>query len=156
MAVVGFRCGSDSVRCVVMDGTRMNPVVVDTRRLRFPVNLQWPGQLAWLRTEVSQILQQLAPTAVCFKKAEQQPAGSLSAGTISRIEAEGVLQLAAHESRVECIRGTIKRTLKSDLRWGGAIKDVEQAIDEAGLEGLSRNGDEREAALAAWSCLPEA
>jgi hypothetical protein len=154
MAVVGFRCGTDGVRCVIMDGTRAHPVVLESRRLRFPVNLQWPGQLAWLRTEISQILQQLSPAAVCFKKAEA--VASFSAGAVSRIEAEAIVQLAAHECGVECIRGTVKRTLKSDLGWDGAIRYVDRAIDDAPLAGLSRNCEEREAALAAWSSLPEA
>ena len=122
--------------------------------MRFPVNLERPGQLSWLRTEVLGLLGEANVAAVCYKKAEA--VASRGSGAAARTEAEAVLQLAAHEAGVTDIHGAVKQSLKRALGYDGPARYIDRAIGEAEIAGVGGSAEEKEAALAAWSCLPEA
>jgi hypothetical protein len=151
MAAVGFRCEPREVHWVVMDGTRGAPVVVEKDRMRVPQNMARPAELSWLLREIAELLVRTSPAAVGYKRSEASPRPRHP----QRLEAEAIVQVAAHDAGVPEICGLLKRRLKSAIHYDGDARYVTRAVDEAELEGLGNSLEEKEAALAAWSLLPE-
>lgn len=147
MVALGFRCFKDAIAHVALEGARGSPGIVEHAYTSMP-DVERQAQLAWLRTEVLEILDRLKPEAVSFKA----PEPSSRTRDLQRGEAEGVFQEACHSGGHEAKR-RIKSQLRADLRYEGKAKYVERALPAA-LASLPAN--RREAALAAVAALSDA
>lgn len=109
--VIGFRSFPDGFAYVVLQGNQSQPEVVAKDRLCIPKNESWPGCLAWVRKQVSEIVHQFDVDGACIKVVEPK-AQSKSA---QRYQIEAVIQEYLHSAHsVDCTT-RIKSQLKRDI-----------------------------------------
>jgi hypothetical protein len=147
MSVVGFRCSKDALACVVLDGTRDEPHLIEHHHIRVPKGSRG-DQLVWVRKEVQEILHRTRPTAVAFKATE--PIARTK--DMGRAEVEGVLQEGVRDVGLDPARRTWAG-IKADLGFDPPARYLPTVL-EGDLAALPAN--RREAALAALSAIARA
>lgn len=151
MAVMGFRCEPRGIRWVLMDGQRGAPRLLDKGRIRIPQNKERPAELSWLLRELRELLARTNPAAVAYKRPERSRGGP----NVQTVEGQAMVQVAAHDAGAEEVEGVLKVSLRSRLGYEGDARYITRMVDSWPLEGIGRSEQEREAALAACSVLPE-
>lgn len=151
MRSIGFRCWNDRFAFVVLEGTQDQPSVVASEVRRSPKNVDRPEFLAWVRSNVDEILTAYEPDAASFKATE----GSSQKKDLRRAEVEGVLQEAAYSHRPShVVTGRIKSQIRKDVAgFEEPARYVGRLLAGGSLSGLKSPNFE-EAALVAICGLP--
>jgi hypothetical protein len=142
MRSLGVRCAGDSFTYVVIEGDSDDPQVVENAVLKMPIGKR-SEQLAWVRSEVREIVTRTKVVSTAFKAAE----GNAQTKDLARAECEGVFQEACHSKDLVPLR-RVKSQIRTDLKFEGAASDIEAALAPA-LAALPKN--RYEAGLAAMS-----
>jgi len=152
MTALGFRCSSTEVRWALLSGTRGQPAVLASERIRIPRNMTRPQELCWLRQELKELLATREPDAVAYKRIET----SVRKVPLKRVEAEAIVQEVAAASGVSVVEPKLKSQLKRDLHFDGQARYILQALEAEPFPAHQfAADDEKEAVLAAWSLLPQ-
>jgi hypothetical protein len=147
---LGVRCWPDKFSFVVLDGSAVNPELIEHDVRRFPADLTRAGFLSWISSEVKGILSRRRISVAAYKQIE--PNARKNSSLMRRAEVEGVIQAVLYESGCRDVSGLTKRQLKSALDFPDAASDVSDALLTSPLQELY-GLDAEEAALAAWALL---
>jgi len=109
--VIGFRSFPDGFAYVVLQKTRTNPELVAKDRLCLPKNQNWPASLAWVRKQLSEILQQFDIDSACIKTIEPMARKK----DMHRLQIEGVIQEYIYSANSIDCSTRIKSQLKRDI-----------------------------------------
>jgi hypothetical protein len=153
MRVMGLRAEKDCFRWIVLEGTSDVPVKVDMDRVRAPAAYGEAESLAFFRSRLLSLIEDLKPEKVVLKKAETFGRGKANvASTDARIRVEGVLLESAHASGVSS-EAMQWRKITSGMDTDSAKDYAKQRGEVRGITLDTRSGEAYEALLVAIAAL---
>jgi hypothetical protein len=150
MRAIGFRCFTDSISFVVLEGLQSSPQAIASECRSFPKGLKDFEYLSWVRKEVIEILNKYgAIESASVKIAER----NTRKPHLGRAEVEGVLkEVLFTQANIKCV-SRIKSQLKRDIGFEDSAKYVARVLPQIGLADLDKPNFQ-EATLACIAALP--
>jgi len=150
--VIGFRSFTDGFAYVVLQGTQSEPEVLEKDRLYLPEDHSWPACLAWVRKQLSEILQNFDVDAACIKAIEPRAMRK----SVKRFQIEAVIQEYLHSAKsIDCTT-RIKSQLRRDISgFTAPARYLERVLTQSDILSNLNTPQYQEATLAAVSELPE-
>ena len=151
--VIGFRSFTDGFAYVVLDGRQSEPEVLAKERLWLPKGQNWPACLAWVRKQLSEVLQKFDINGACIKTIE--PIAMKKSAKRLQIEAV-ILEYFQSAKSIDCTT-KIKSQLKRDIRgFTDSARYLPRILTEISVLSQLNTAQYDEATIAAVSELPEA
>jgi hypothetical protein len=150
--VIGFRSFTDGFAYVVLEGRQSEPEVLAKERLCLPENQNWPACLAWVRKQLSEVLQKFDVNGACIKTIE--PVAMKKSA--KRLQIEAVIQEYLQSAKsIDCTT-KIKSQLKRDIRgFTDPARYLARILAESEVLSDLNSPQYEEATIAAVSELPE-
>lgn len=147
MRVVGIRCTKDSLDWAVLEGSSRNDArVVEQRKVSAPTGDRGQ-QLAWIRREIAELLNQHAADQYALRVSES---GGQSF-SIGRAEVEGVVQERIASNQLACKR-VVSATLRGAFNAKNGAQLAEYETQVPCVAGTAKT--RREPVVAAAALLP--
>lgn len=150
--VIGLRSFSDGFTYVILDGTQINPKIIEKDRLSIPKKQTWPAILAWSRKQFAEILEPYKLKSACIKIVEPMSRNK----SAERFQIEAVLQEYLYSKRSINCTTKIKSQLKRDIDgFTDFARYIERALTNSDVLAELNTPVYLEAAVAALSELPK-
>jgi hypothetical protein len=152
MSTMGIRCSNTDYAYCILLGDSNSPQIKVVTHVAYPANFKEAETLKWLYQELQGILDKHSVIRVGIKRAETNVKRSNSLE--SRIQAEAMVLLAAIQSGCSSIERKVSATIAKDFGFKGKAKYLETKLDTSAIPKFdSYSGKEKDAILAAWSCM---
>ncbi len=152
MIVFGIRCSNSDYTCCILEGNADSPQMNALHHIDFPKDYGEAEALRWFYQEMQGLFKEYAIDAVGIKRAETNVKRSNELER--RIQNEAIVSLAAAEKGCMSVCRKVKATIARDMGLKGKAKYLETKLDTSPIpEFHNYSQKEREAILAAWSCM---
>jgi hypothetical protein len=152
MKAIGFRAEPSTVHWAVVEGSKIEPVLIAADEEKAPATFDEAARLKWLRDRIRYLLQTYSPevAAVRYPETFQRSPKVLPLGQRCRLE--GVIIEGVQSCGVRVLTGPLA-TISKNLGSKGA-KHYLESRELRGLDWSKYDVNRREAILVAASALP--
>jgi hypothetical protein len=152
MRILGVRCSNTDYTCCLLSGDAGSPQIEAIKHVNYPNGFTEAETIRWLHQEFQAICCAQSIDGVGIKRAE--PNVQRSNSLELRIQAEGIVSLAAAEAGCCAVKRKVGSTVAKDLGLKGKAKYLQTKLDTSAIPDFdSRSAKEKEAILVAWSCM---
>ncbi|MCH7639656.1 MAG: hypothetical protein IH855_09370 [Bacteroidetes bacterium] len=148
---IGIRAFTNGFSYVALSGTQSNPKIESYERYSFPSGNQDPQNLSWLRKQLAEVVERVAPTCACIKMIE--PVSRKKSPGRIRVEAV-VLEYLYTSLGIVCSE-RIKAQLRRDIQdFDDPARYLEKVLSDSDTLDTLNHASFQEATLTAIAELP--
>ena len=150
--IFGLRCSNKDFAYAILDGSKSDPILIDSGIIGFPRNFIRPSEIQWFYQELEEFNNKYSISFWAIKGAE--PMAKRDSTFTLRVENEAmVFLLAANKGNDNVVR-KVNSSIAKELCHKGKAKYLKTDIDFYVIENYSKSPQKiNEAILVAWSCL---
>jgi hypothetical protein len=152
MQILGVRCSNTDYTYCLLSGDAVSPQIESIKHVAYPKGFTEAETLKWLYQEFQEICCSQSIDSVGIKRAETNVKRSNSLEM--RIQAEGIVSLAASQVGCCTIERKVGSTVAKGLGLKGKAKYLKTTLDTSIIPDFNSYSDkEQDAILVAWSCM---
>ncbi len=148
--VAGFRCGTDEFAYVILEGTRTEPLIIDSGIRKGPREFSHAEFLKWARERIQEIIDGHNISCLGYKRTE-----TLVRAKEERSHLEGVLIECARSIGIQDIISKLNAQIRRDMAFPEKARYITRLLTPGPLAQFHRRGIISEAAIVALCLLEE-
>ena len=150
--IFGLRCSNKDFAYAILDGSKSNPILIDSGLIGFPRNFTRPSEIRWFYQELEEFCNKHPISFWAIKGAE--PMAKRDNSFTLRVENEAMVFLIAANKGSDNVIRKVNSSIAKELCHKGKAKYLKTDIDLNDIKNYSKSSQKiNEAIIVAWSCF---